>query len=62
MEALLDVPNPNNNLTSLRTFHDIIESHSHGLATLGEFEQTYGDLLVPIILGKLPKDVKQNLA
>jgi len=59
MQALLEVPNPNNNL---RTFHDTIESHSRGLATLGKSEQTYGDLLVPIILGKLPKDVKQNLA
>jgi len=35
MQVLLDVPNPNNNLTSLRTFHDTIESHSCGLATLG---------------------------
>ena len=26
---LLDVPNPNNNLTSLKTFHDTIESQSH---------------------------------
>jgi len=29
---------------------------------IGKSEQTYGDLLVPIILGKLPKDIKQNLA
>ena len=62
MQALLEVPNPTNTLISLRTFHDTFESHSHGLSSLGKSEQTYGDLLVPIILGKLPKDIKQNLA
>ena len=62
MQALLEVPNPTNTLISLRTFHDTIESHSRGLSSLGKSEQTYGDLLVSIILGKLPKDIKQNLA
>ncbi|XP_065896204.1 uncharacterized protein [Dysidea avara] len=62
MQALLQVPNPTNTLSSLRTFHDTIESHSRGLSSLGKSEQSYGDLLVPIILGKLPKDIKQNLA
>jgi len=58
MQALLQVPNPNNNL---RAFHDTIESHSCGLATLGKSEQVYGNLLVPVILGKLSKDIKENL-
>ena len=62
MQALLEIPNPTNTLTSLRMFHDTIESHSHGLSSLGNPEEMYGDLLVPIILGKLPKDIKQNLA
>ena len=62
MQALLEVPKPTNTLTSLRTFHDTIESHCRGLSSLGKSEQSYGDLLVPIILGKLPKDIKQNLA
>ena len=62
MQALLVVPNPTNTLSSLRTFHDTIESHSQGLSSLGKPEQSYGDLLVPIILSKLPRDIKQNLA
>ena len=59
MRALLEMPNT---LNSLRMFHDTIESHSRGLSSLGKSEDTYGDLLVPIILGKLPKDTRQNLA
>ena len=62
MQALLEVPNPTNTLSSLCTFHDTIESHASGLSSLGKPEQSYGDLLAPVILGKLPKDIKQNLA
>ena len=56
---ILNIPKPSNTLHSLRTFHDTIESHSR---SLGKPEETYGDLLVPIILGKLPSDTRQNLA
>ena len=56
MQALLEVPNPTNTLSSLRTFHDTIESHTCGLSSLGKPEESYGDLLVPIIPGKVPKD------
>ena len=62
MRALLEIAKPTNNLTSLRAFHDTIESHSRGLSSLGKSEETYGDLFVPIILGKLPKEIRQNLA
>ena len=62
MQALLEVASPSNTLTSLRTFHDVINSHSRGLSSLGKSEDTYGDLLVPIILNKLPKETRQNLA
>ena len=62
MQALLEVTGPSNTLNSLRTFHDTINSHSRGLSSLGKSEDTYGDLLVPIILNKLPKETRQNLA
>ena len=62
MQALLEIPNPSNSLNSLRVFHDTIESHSRGLSSLGKSEETYGDLLIPIILSKLPRDIRQNLA
>ena len=62
MQSLLNIPNPSNTLNSLRTFHDSIESHSRGLSSLGKPEEAYGDQLVPIILGKMPSDIRQNLA
>ena len=61
MQALLDMPSPTNVHTSLRMFHDSIENHTQGLFSLGKSESTYGDLLVPIILVKLPRDIRQNL-
>ena len=62
MQSLLNIPKPSNTLNSLCTFHNTIESHSRGLFSLGKLEETYGDLLVPIILSELPSDTRQNLA
>jgi len=61
MTALIEMTKPMNNLASLHVFHDTIESHSRGLSSLGKSEDTYDDLFV-LILGKLPKEIKQNLA
>ena len=33
-----------------------------GLASLGKSHDTYGSLLTPIILTKLPNEIKKNLA
>lgn len=60
--ALIDLPNPSNSLTSLQHFHDSIESHTRSLTALEKNSDSYGDLLVPITLGKLPRDIKCNLA
>ena len=54
MQALLEMPSPSNLVASLRMFHDSIENHTRGLSSLGKSEGTYGDLLVLIILAKLP--------
>ena len=62
MQALLTLPNPSNNMISLRSFHDTIENHIRGLSALGQSRDSYGALLVPIILGKLPVEIKRNLA
>ena len=62
MQALLEMPNPTNNLVSLQTFYDSIETHTRGLLSLGKTKDTYGDLLVPIILRKLPVEIRKNLA
>ena len=62
MHALMNLPLAKNNITSLRGFHDAIESHVRGLSALGQATTLYGALLVPMILGKLPVDIRKNLA
>ena len=62
MQALLSLPNPSNNMTSLHSFHDSVENHIRGLSALGQSKDSYGTLLVPIILGKLPVETRRSLA
>ena len=62
MQALLDVSSPVNFLSSLQLFYDTTEGHIRGLAALGKSEDSYGALLIPIILEKLPTDIQRNLA
>ena len=60
--ALIELPGPTNELSSLQLFHDITENHIRGLASLGVSKESYSTILVPIILGKLPIPVRRNLA
>lgn len=62
MQALLGISSPTNQLTSLQLFYDTTENHVRGFESLGRSHETYGDLLVPIILGKLPHELRRNLA
>ena len=62
MQALLDMANPNTSLTSLRLFYDTIATHTRALGSLGKSKEVYGDLLVSVILKKLPLEVRRNLA
>ena len=62
MQCLLDLPKPSNNVCSLRSFHDAVESHTCGLSSLGKPGDTYGDMLVTVIREKLPNDIKINIA
>ena len=62
MQALLDIANPVSSLSSLQLFYDTIEGHIRGLAALGKPEESYGALLNPIVLGKLPIETQRNLA
>ena len=56
MHTFMNTPKPVNTLSSLRLFHDTVESHIRGLRALKQSENSYGALLVPIILGKLPPE------
>ena len=62
MQSLIDIQRPDNSVVSLRTFHGKIETCIRELESLGQCSDTYGDLLVPIILEKLPGEVRRNLA
>ena len=62
MQSLLDLQNPNYELASLQLFYDTMENHIRGLESLGKSHNNYGDLLVPIVLGKLPHQLRTNLA
>ncbi len=62
MQSLLDLPNPDYELAGLQLFYDSMENHIRGLESLGRTYNSYGDLLVPIVLGKLPHQVRANLA
>lgn len=62
MQALLDLPEPTDALHSLREFYDKIKTYIRGLETLNQTEECYGNLLVPVVLRKLPSKIRQILA
>ncbi|XP_053402668.1 uncharacterized protein LOC128557990 [Mercenaria mercenaria] len=62
MQTLLQLPAPSNTLYSLRHFHDKMETYIRGLESLGLFQETYGSLLVPIIIDKLPDEMRKHIA
>ena len=62
MQALLNLSNVANSLSSLQSFYDTVENHIRGLSSLGKSPESYGDLFTPIVFGKLPKGVQKSLA
>ncbi len=49
-------------LTSLRFVYDKIRAHVQGLAALGVSSEQYGSLLIPIIMSKMPNDIRLEIA
>ncbi len=62
MQALTSLPNPGTDRVSLRKFVDCLESHIRGLEALNKKPDSYGDLLVCILLDKLSAELRRNLA
>ncbi|XP_006819849.1 uncharacterized protein LOC102803860 [Saccoglossus kowalevskii] len=62
MTALWQLPKPNTTIVSIRSFYDSLETHIRGLKSLGKTEESYGELLVPIVLDKLPQSVKIQIS
>ncbi|XP_013413205.1 uncharacterized protein LOC106175645 [Lingula anatina] len=62
MRALWELPRPDEEIKSLRFFYDRIETFIRGLSSLGKEEQSYGELLIPMILDKLPANTRRQIA
>ena len=60
MHAMMNLPAPSNNYPSLRSFNDQQESSSRSLESLGENQGKYDTLIVPILIDKLPKEIRIN--
>ena len=60
MEALLSLEAVTSqyNLKALRHLHDQVESQVRGLRALGIAANSYGSLLSPVILKKLPQELR----
>ena len=62
MSTLLQLPSPPATVQGLRRFYDQLETNIRGLESLGELQDNYSSLLVPVILQRLPHETKRNLA
>lgn len=62
MKSLLQIPAPSCTISSLRQFYDHLETFVRGLESLEKYQESYGELLVPVIIGKLPIEIRKSLA
>ena len=62
MKALWQLPDAMYNLDSVKEFYDNLETYIRGLKALGKCEDNYGDLLILIILEKLPSQLKTQIS
>lgn len=54
MKALWELPGPVHDVRSITAFYDSIQAYTRSLESLGEKEGSYGKLLVPLLIEKLP--------
>ena len=62
MQALLKLPAPSNKVSSLRNFYDKMETYIRSLEAMGQCQESYGSLLVPVVLEKIPGEIRRQLA
>ncbi|XP_070537449.1 uncharacterized protein [Ptychodera flava] len=58
MRALWEIRQPRDKVEDLRQFYDTLESYIRGLESLGKVQDSYGDLLVPVIIDKIPGRIR----
>ena len=59
MDALVKIPAPTSDVRKLRSFYDSCESYIRGLEALDTKTDSYGNLLIPILLKKLPEEIRR---
>ena len=62
MDEILKIPPSTDRLSSLRFVYDSLSVHVRGLQSMGISSDKYGSLLIPIIMAKLPNDVRLAIA
>ena len=63
MDELLRIPScTRDKSSSLRYVYDTINVHVRGLASLGVSADQYGSLLIPIVMSKLPEELRLRVA
>ncbi|CAC5369246.1 unnamed protein product [Mytilus coruscus] len=62
MKALMNLPAPTNDVFSLRFYGDKLKSYVRVLEFLGQTPEMYGSLLVPVVLDKLPIEIRKSIA
>ena len=61
MELLSKISAPSTDVRQLRKFHDSCESNIRALETLGVQTDSYGSLLIQILLKKLPEQLRYTI-
>ena len=63
MDEILKIQACTNGRTSqLRYIYDKVSVHVRGLASLGVYSEQYGSMLIPIIMTKLPSEIRLQIA
>jgi len=63
MNALLKLKeHPNDSTDQLRKIYDKINVHVRGLDSMGMSPESYGNLLIPIIMSRMPKEIAMQVA
>ena len=61
IESLSKIDAPPADTKNLRTFYDTCKANIHGLEALGVKTETYGSLLIPILLKKIPEEIRYSI-
>ena len=63
MDALVNLPAVTNakDLKAVQELCDDVEAHTTALAALGRTSDQYGELLLPILMNKIPKEIRLDI-